>query len=104
MFDASVLAIDPVAASARIEEALRGQVLGILRRRGAVVGLSGGVDSSVVAGLLARALGPARVVALLMPERHSSPDSLRLGRLVAETLGIEAILEDVAPALEGLGC
>lgn len=104
MFGGGVLALDPEAATARIAATLRQQVMAILRRRGAVVGLSGGVDSAVVAGLLARALGPERVVALLMPERHSSPDSLRLGQLVADTLGVVAIVEDIAPALDGLGC
>ena len=104
MIAKAVLAIDPAAAAAKIEAAVREQVKGTLRRRGAVLGLSGGIDSSVVAALLARALGPERVVALLMPERHSSPDSLRLGKLVADTLGVTAIVEDVAPALDGLGC
>src|SRR5512138_3190173 len=104
MFSRDVLDIDAPAAAAGIEAALREQVLGVLRRRGAVVGLSGGIDSSVVAALCARALGPDRVLALLMPERDSSPDALRLGRLVADQLGVRHVVEDVAPALEGLGC
>jgi NAD+ synthase len=103
MFTRDVLAIDAGRAARDIEEAIRAQVLGTLRRRGAVVGMSGGVDSSVVATLCARALGPDRVLGLFMPERDSSPDALRLARLVAEHLGIRHVVEDIAPALEGLG-
>src|SRR5512138_792329 len=103
-FSAEVLRIDGPAAIAEIQGAIVRQVRGELRRRGAVVGLSGGIDSSVVAALCAGALGRDRVLALLMPERDSSGESTRLGRLLAETLGIEAIVEDIAPALDGLGC
>ena len=77
--DASRLNIDPAAAAATIERAIRAQVTS-LRRRGVVVGVSGGIDSSVVACLCARALGADRVQALLMPVRDSSSDSLTLGR------------------------
>ena len=103
-FSAEVLAIDPVAETARIAEAIRRAVTVTLRRRGTVLGLSGGIDSSVVAALCARALGPRRVLGLLMPEADSSPDSLRLGRLVADTLGIESLVEDVGPVLAATGC
>jgi NAD+ synthase len=98
-----VLAIDAASVAARIEESIRSQ-LGLLRRRGAVLGLSGGIDSSVVAALCARAVGKDKVVALFMPERDSSGDSLRLGKAMAEAAGIEGILEDIAPALEAAGC
>ena len=104
MFGKAVLALDPRAACEKIAAAVREQVLGTLHRRGAVVGVSGGIDSSVVAALVALALGPERVLVLFMPERHSSPDSLRLGRLVADKLGVPSVLEDIAPALEGMGC
>ena len=104
MLTRDVLAIEGAAITQRIEPWIRDLVLGNLRRRGAVVGMSGGIDSSVVATLCARALGPERVVGLLMPERDSSVDALRLGRLLAEHLGIRHVVEDVAPALAGLGC
>jgi NAD+ synthase len=103
-FSAAVLALDAERECARIAAAIRRDVVGTLRRRGAVVGLSGGIDSSVVAALCARALGPRRVLGLLMPEADSSPDSLRLGRLVARTLGIDTALEDIAPVLAAAGC
>jgi NAD+ synthase len=104
MFTRDVLKIDAAQAAVQIENAVREQVLATLRRRGAVVGMSGGIDSSVVATLCARALGPDRVLGLLMPERDSSSDALRLGRMLADHLGIRCIVEDIAPALEGLGC
>jgi NAD+ synthase len=104
MFSRDVLRVDAAAVAAEIEQSIRDQVLGTLRRRGAVVGMSGGIDSSVVATLCARALGKDRVVGLLMPERDSSSDALRLGRMLADHLGIRHVVEDIAPALAGLGC
>jgi NAD+ synthase len=99
-----VLTLNAEAEIERIAQSLRAQVLGEFRRRGAVLGLSGGIDSSVVAALCVRAFGKDKVLGLFMPERHSSDDALTLGRLLADTLGIDAIVEDIAPALEGLGC
>ncbi len=104
MFSRDVLRIDAAAASAQIERSIREQVLGTLKRRGAVVGMSGGIDSSVTAALCARAFGKDRVFGLLMPERDSSDDALRLGTLLAETLGIRYAVENIRPALEGFGC
>ena len=104
MFNKDTLRIDAPKVAEQAQGAIRKQVLDTLRRRGAVVGMSGGIDSSVVASLCARALGPERVVGLLMPERDSSSDALRLGRMLAEQLGIRYVVEDIAPALEGLGC
>jgi NAD+ synthase len=75
-----------------------------LRRRGIVVGLSGGIDSSVVTALSARALGADRVQVLLMPERDSSPDSKMLGELLVSQLGTPVIVEDIAPILAAAGC
>lgn len=103
-FSAQSLHLDPEAETARIVEAIRTQVLRTLRRRGVVVGLSGGIDSSVTAALCARALGPDRVLAVLMPEKDSDPDSLRLGRMLAEQLGIGTVTEDIAPMLQAAGC
>jgi len=104
MFSKDVLRLDAPREAERIEGAIREHVLQVLRRRGAVVGMSGGIDSSVVAALCTRALGKDRVVGLLMPERDSSDDALRLGRMLAEHLGIRHVVENIAPALAGLGC
>jgi NAD+ synthase len=97
------LNIDVAGVATQIENAVRSQVLS-LHRRGIVVGLSGGIDSSVVTALCAKALGAARVHALLMPERDSSSDSLTLGQLVATTLGVSSTVEELAPTLTALGC
>ena len=103
-FSATSLEIDPRHEADRIAASLREQVVRRLRRKGLVVGLSGGIDSSVCAGLCVRALGPERVFGIMMPERDSDPDSQGLGREVAERFGIETVLEDIAPTLEGAGC
>jgi NAD+ synthase len=104
MFSSQVLKIDAAAEATRIADAVRSMVFGDLRRRGAIVGLSGGVDSSVVAALCVRALGKDKVLGLFMPERDSSADSLELGHLAADALGIQTELEDITPALDGAGC
>ena len=72
-----VLAIDPQKTAEAIETAIRAQVTEF-RRRGVVVGLSGGIDSSVVTCLCVRAIGAARVHVLLMPERPV-PDGRKVG-------------------------
>lgn len=104
MFSAHTLEIDSAAAAARIEQSIREQVLGTLKRRGAVLGLSGGIDSSVTASLCVRALGKERVFCLFMPDTDSEDDSLRLGHLVAAQLGIETALEPIGNTLAAIGC
>ena len=103
-FTADVLAIDAAEVAGQIAATVFDLVIRKLRRKGVVLGLSGGIDSSVAAALCARALGPERVLPLLMPEADSSPDSTRLGRLVARTLGIVPVLEDIEPILRASGC
>jgi NAD+ synthase len=100
----NALDLDPAAAVARIGEALRGQLAGSLKRRGLVVGMSGGVDSSVCAALAVAAVGPKHVFGLFMPERESDPESLRIARGLAAQLGIDHTTEDIAPMLEAVGC
>lgn len=99
-----MLRLVPERETDRIVASIRQTVFDRLKRRGAVVGVSGGIDSSVVAFLCARALGRDRVIALFTPEAESSSDSLRLGRAVAEALGIRSFLEDISPILKGAGC
>lgn len=102
--DPGLLAIDAPAEIARIAGGLREGVLHTLKRRGAVLGLSGGIDSTVTAALCVAALGASRVLGVLMPERDSDPDSLRLGRACAEALGIDTVVEDIGPSLDAAGC
>jgi len=102
-FSRDVLAIDPPKTAETIEAAIRKQVTEF-RRRGVVVGLSGGIDSSVVTALCVRALGAARVHVLLMPERDSSDESSQLARLLTSQLGVTPQLEDIEPILTSAGC
>jgi NAD+ synthase len=104
LFSSSVLDLDAAAETDQIAGMIRTQVIDQLRRKGVVIGLSGGIDSSVTAALCVRALGKDRVFGLLMPETDSSPDSLRCGRLVADSLGIRSEIEDMAPILKAAGC
>lgn len=99
-----VLALDPAAECARLEEVIRRQIFGELRRKGGVVGVSGGVDSAVVLALTARALGAERTLAVMMPDQHSDPGSLDLAHGLCERFGVESRLEDVTEGLAGLGC
>ena len=103
-FSTGVLAIDPEQVCLQIGQAISSQVLGTLRRRGTVVALSGGIDSSVCAALAVRALGPGRVLGVLMPERDSSKDALQLGQLLGSHLGIETLVENISPVLTAAGC
>jgi NAD+ synthase len=104
MFSSDVLKLDPEEEATFIARTLRQQVLGELKRKGLVVGISGGIDSALVTALAVRALGKDRVVGLFMPERASSSDSLRLGKEVAQKFGIRAETVELDAALEGMGC
>src|SRR6266581_2415274 len=99
----SALEIDAPAAVTRIRDALRAH-LATIKRRGLVVGMSGGVDSSVCAALAVEAVGPRHVLGLFMPERESDPESLTIARSFANQLGIDSVTEDIAPVLYGAGC
>ena len=102
-FSAETLKIDGAAEIERIVAGLRAQLRG-MRKRGLVLGLSGGIDSSVSVALAVRAVGAKNVFCLFMPENDSDPESLRLGRLVAETFGVAAVVEDIGPTLQAMGC
>lgn len=97
-------ALDFAAEIERIASGVRRALSTELNRRGLVVAISGGIDSSVSAALAVRAVGAKKVHGLLLPERISSPTSTSRGRLLAEHLGIEHEVFDIAPALEALGC
>ena len=103
-FSTDVLRYDVALEVERICAKLREQVFEVLNRRGAVVGLSGGIDSSVVGALCARALGLNRVQGLLMPERESAAETLELSRILAERFQIPTEVEEITAVLESLGC
>jgi len=103
-FSRDSLRLDPARETARIAAAVREQVTKQLRRRGVVVGLSGGIDSSVTAAVCVQALGKDRVLGLFMPEEDSSAEALELGRRIAGHLGIASALENIGPVLRAAGC
>jgi NAD+ synthase len=102
-FSRDLLALDAAAEADRIADGIRTALARTLRRRGLVVGISGGIDSSVTAALCVRAVGRDRVVGLQMPERHSAEDTLPLSVLVAGALGIRGVRVDITPILEAVG-
>lgn len=103
-FGKHILDIDPAAETECIVSMLQHTVHQVFRRHGAVVGVSGGVDSSTVLVLCVRAFGPGRVVAIMMPDQDSDSESERLARQLAKQVGVEVILENMTPALVGFGC
>jgi NAD+ synthase len=96
-------ALDYTAEADRIAEALRVATVH-MRRRGLVVAMSGGIDSSVCAALAVRALGTEHVFGLLLPERDSTLGDGSLGALLAQHLGIRYEQQDISPTLQALGC
>jgi NAD+ synthase len=103
MFSKSSLKLDLEKEATKITTAMQG-ALSRMRRRGVVLGLSGGIDSSVSCALAVRALGKERVLGLFMPEKDSSDDALTLGTELAKTYGIETRLENLGPTLKAIGC
>ncbi|MBF0372902.1 MAG: NAD(+) synthase, partial [Alphaproteobacteria bacterium] len=99
----NLLAIDAPAAIDRICAALASGCRG-LNRRGAVLGISGGVDSAVCAALAVRALGAERVLGVLMPEKDCPDDGAQRAMRLCAQLGIETLREDITAPLEALRC
>lgn len=98
-FSNNCLRIDPEKEVSRIGRILCGYLSRILRKRGLVVALSGGIDSSVTLGLAVRAVGRKRVVALMMPEKNSAEETLSLSEMVVDYFGCEKVTEDITDAL-----
>lgn len=96
------MGIDAARAADEIEEFVRSEVTR-LRKRGVVLGLSGGLDSSVCAYLCVRALGRKRVLVFSLPERDSDPQNIRDADLVAQTQGLRLTRIDLSPILAQLG-
>lgn len=90
--------------TSRITGWIRQRVIHEFKRRGGVIGVSGGIDSSLVLGLAVRALGSRNVTAFSLPEKDSSPESLALATELTNHFDVELIVDDITPALEGLGC
>jgi len=103
-FHPGVLDLDLDSEIDRITSAIKTQTLEILKKLGGVVAVSGGVDSSLTAALAARALGTKHVLVLCLPERESDPKNTRLGKLLANHLGVQIIVEDIGPVLDAFKC
>lgn len=96
------LKLDCPTEAARICDFIRQQTVR-LKRRGAVVGLSGGVDSALSAALCVRALGKDHVLGLMLPDKESHPDSEAFATSHARQLGIRFEKIDITPVLEAFG-
>ena len=103
-FSEDALKIDAVAETNRIVEWMRREVRQVMRRQGGVVGISGGIDSSVVLALSVRAFDPDHVLGVMLPEKDSDPESEELSRELADRFGITPVLEVITPVLDGFGC
>tara|TARA_R110002049_G_scaffold299634_1_gene489962 strand:+ start:5970 stop:6935 length:966 start_codon:yes stop_codon:yes gene_type:complete len=83
---------------------LKSDVAQKLQRRGAVIGISGGIDSSVCMALSAKAFGPEKVTAIMLPEQDSSDDSKNLALKLANKFNVKTLEENITKALDGFGC
>ena len=95
-FSKSILNIDPSSEVSRISSFIREMTFKNFKHKGAVIGLSGGVDSAVVAELSVHALGKEKVLGLILPERESDPLSSEYGIKQAEKMGIKTIMVDMS--------
>jgi len=99
-----ILLEDLEAATNEIIHKLQQDVLFNFKRNGAVIGISGGIDSSVCLALSVRAFGADKVVGIIMPEKDSSPDSEELALELAGKFGVKTIKEVITGALDGFKC
>jgi NAD+ synthase len=102
-FNKNILGLDPLAETDKICAFIKKQVSD-LRKDGAVIGISGGVDSALASALCLRALGKSRVLGVILPEKESSPVSAVYANKHAQKMGIDTVSEDITAALEGFGC
>jgi len=104
-FSPELLKIDDIEELAnRIVAKLKKEVLVTLRKRGGVIGISGGLDSSVTLALTAKALGNDKVLGIMLPEKDSSSDSKLFALALAEKFSVVAVEENITEALEGYKC
>jgi len=98
------LSINCKKVSEEIQEFVRNTVFNVLKKRGVVIGISGGIDSSVTTAICVNALGKERVFGILMPEKESSEDTLELSKVITDFFGIDNVMEDITPILDSAGC
>ncbi len=104
-FSKDILKIDDIAALVeKLGQKLKDDTFKEYKRRGTVIGISGGIDSSVSMALAVNALGNDRVFGVMIPEKDSSPDSLKLADDLAKQYGVKTVVENISPALNGFAC
>lgn len=101
-FTKDILKINCVSEADRIVVFIRDQIQS-MHRKGIVIGLSGGIDSALSAALSVKAVGKEKVLALLLPDKESSPQSAEFASKHAKLLGIETMTVDITPVLEAFG-
>jgi NAD+ synthase len=102
-FSSSLLILDPEKETTKIVDTIAKVVSSDFHKKGLIVAVSGGVDSSVTLALCVRAIGKDRVIALQMPEQHSASETLPLSALIADHFGVTKVLEDISVILEAVG-
>jgi NAD+ synthase len=104
-FSKDIILLDNVEEVAgKIVERIKHDIMHVFKRNGAVVGISGGIDSSVCLALAAKAFGPDKVLGIMLPEKDSSSDSEAFANELAAKFGVKAILENITAALSGFKC
>lgn len=102
VFDLDVLKIDPVLELEKLSKFMVEQVNVVFRRKGVVIGISGGIDSACIAAVAVHALGKERVVGLVLPEKESNPISSEYAVKHAQALGIEHRKIDITPTVNSV--
>jgi NAD+ synthase len=104
-FSKEILKIEDIPSLVeKLGRQLKNDTFHKFKRRGAVLGISGGVDSSVSLALAVSALGSNNVLGIMIPEKESSPDSLDLANDLATNLGVKTVVEDISNVLDGFAC
>ncbi len=103
-FTKNSIKLDAAKEIDHITEKLKSDVVKKLRKRGAVIGISGGIDSTIILALCAKTFGPEKVLGVMMPESDSNPDSLMLAKKLADQFGVKYVVENMTAALAGYGC
>ena len=102
-FTKDILTLNAEQEVERITSNMRNLMKSTIKRRGIVLGLSGGIDSSVTCALAVKAFGPKKVFGLHMPERHSADETLSLSTVISDHFGVDSAHENISGILESVG-
>jgi NAD+ synthase len=102
VFNRDVLKIDPAQHLEKLSKFIIEQINIVFRRKGAIVGLSGGIDSACIAAIAVHAMGKDKVVGLILPETESNPISSEYAIKHARALGIEHRQIDITPTVDSV--